>query len=100
MCRSTISSKQGQDSLSKRPIQGPLKSLFETSGMQGASESNMAASSSARPQIQPVHGKLIAKTTKIRKGNHEKNAFKHGVGSCGPVCMGTGRGDHHNDDHD
>jgi|SRR6266446_1776189 len=29
--------------------------------MQGASESNMAASSSARPQIQPVHGKLSPK---------------------------------------
>ena len=29
--------------------------------MQGASESNMAASSSARPQIQPVHRKLSPK---------------------------------------
>jgi hypothetical protein len=31
----------------------------------------MAASSSARPQIQPVHGKLIAKATQTRKEERE-----------------------------
>jgi hypothetical protein len=41
--------------------------------MQGASESNMAASSSARPQIQPVHGKLIAKKQLKQERKKEKS---------------------------
>jgi hypothetical protein len=54
----------------------------------------------AERELSPDGGERIAAATQTRKGKNEKNAFKHGVGSCGPIRMGAGLGDHHNDNHD
>jgi len=56
--------------------------------MQGASESNMAASSSARPKFNRYNGKLSPKQLNNEERIHEENALKHGVGSCGPFAWG------------
>jgi hypothetical protein len=53
----------------------------------------------ACPELQSEGGKLIAAVTEIRKGENEKNAFEHGLGSRGPVGLGTGLGDDHYNDH-
>ena len=58
----------------------------------------MAASSSPGQKRDPEYRGLIAIGTQ-RKGNNEKNALDHSLGSSGPVRVGTGLGDHHNDDH-
>lgn len=52
----------------------------------------------AWPESDPEYRGLIAIGTQ-RKGNNEKNALDHSLGSSGPVRVGTGLGDHHNDDH-
>ena len=54
----------------------------------------------AERQLSPEGGERIAAATQTRKGKNEKNAFKHGAGSCGPVRLGTGLGDDHNNEHD
>jgi hypothetical protein len=53
---------QDQDSLSKRALQASLKELLETSNLQGAFESNMAASS-CRVSSRPEHRGFVATAT-------------------------------------
>src|SRR5690348_7528949 len=54
----------------------------------------------AERELSPAGGERIAAATQTRKEKNEKNAFKHGAGSCGTVCMGASLGDDHNNDHD
>src|SRR6476660_3662700 len=88
---------QCQNSLPNRKLQAPLKN-FQTSGAPAKSESNMAVSSPAGPKL-TGRGSLIAMELKQERENHEESASKHCIRMCGDVCVGTGFGNHHNDDH-
>jgi hypothetical protein len=73
---------------------------FQTSGMPAESESNMAVSSSVWPKLTGRGSFIAIGIKKQERGNHEKIASEHSLGMCGAVCVGTGFGNYHNNDHD
>src|SRR6266705_754415 len=79
---------QAKNRSAKGRFKRPLKTL-STHPTSKARSNLIWRQALARPKCEPEHRRLVVTATQTRKGNDEKNAFKHGVGSCGPVCMGT-----------
>src|SRR5260370_22888191 len=88
MCRSTISSKLGQDSLSKRRLQGHLKDFSKHPACKARTNLIWRQALPPGPQFNRYMGKLIARATQQLRENHEEKAFKHRVGNCGPSFSG------------